>query len=247
MAGSRVRRVAVIGAGPAGAIAVDALAQEQTFDIIRVFERSEGPGGTWIGDRERPPTLTNLAALANRTADPSLQIPATLPAQTPKSEQPRFTESSIYPYLETNVEASPMSYSQEPIPDEKTEWSISMHGPDTPFRHWTVMRKYVEGLLNRKGYPDLVSYNTSAELVEKVNGEWKVVLRRVGKESDYWWVEYFDAVVVASGHYWVPYVPHIEGLEDFEKARPGSVIHSKHFRGRDLFQGKVRHLSSRFS
>lgn len=42
-----VKRVAVIGAGPAGAIAIDALAQEKTFDIIRVFERREGAGGCW--------------------------------------------------------------------------------------------------------------------------------------------------------------------------------------------------------
>jgi cation diffusion facilitator CzcD-associated flavoprotein CzcO len=47
MAVPRVKRVAVIGAGPAGAIAVDALAQEKTFDLIRVFERREGPGGCW--------------------------------------------------------------------------------------------------------------------------------------------------------------------------------------------------------
>ena len=44
---SGVKRVAVIGAGPAGAIAVDALAQEKTFDRIRVFERREEPGGCW--------------------------------------------------------------------------------------------------------------------------------------------------------------------------------------------------------
>lgn len=42
-----IKRVAVIGAGPGGAIAVDALAQEQAFDVIRVFERREGPGGCW--------------------------------------------------------------------------------------------------------------------------------------------------------------------------------------------------------
>jgi cation diffusion facilitator CzcD-associated flavoprotein CzcO len=41
------KRVAVIGAGPAGAIAVDALVQEQCFEVIRVFERREGPGGCW--------------------------------------------------------------------------------------------------------------------------------------------------------------------------------------------------------
>ena len=42
-----VKRVAVIGAGPAGAIAIDALTQEKTFELIRVFERREGAGGCW--------------------------------------------------------------------------------------------------------------------------------------------------------------------------------------------------------
>ena len=36
-----IKRVAVIGAGPAGAITIDALAQERTFDLIRVFEKRE--------------------------------------------------------------------------------------------------------------------------------------------------------------------------------------------------------------
>jgi cation diffusion facilitator CzcD-associated flavoprotein CzcO len=43
----KVRRVAVIGAGPAGAIATDALVKEQAFDEIRVFERKGQIGGTW--------------------------------------------------------------------------------------------------------------------------------------------------------------------------------------------------------
>jgi cation diffusion facilitator CzcD-associated flavoprotein CzcO len=41
------RRVAVIGAGPAGAIATDALAREQIFEKIRVFDRRPVAGGTW--------------------------------------------------------------------------------------------------------------------------------------------------------------------------------------------------------
>ena len=47
MSKAKVKRVAVIGAGPGGAIAIDALAQEKAFDLIRVFERREGPGGCW--------------------------------------------------------------------------------------------------------------------------------------------------------------------------------------------------------
>lgn len=47
MPATTIKRVAIIGAGPSGAIAVDALAQEKAFDLIRVFERRERPGGCW--------------------------------------------------------------------------------------------------------------------------------------------------------------------------------------------------------
>lgn len=46
--GKRLRRVAVIGAGLAGAIATDALVKKQTFDEICVFERHAVAGGTWL-------------------------------------------------------------------------------------------------------------------------------------------------------------------------------------------------------
>ncbi|RMJ12238.1 hypothetical protein CDV36_008126 [Fusarium kuroshium] len=233
-----VKRVAVIGAGPAGAITIDALAQEKVFDLIRVFERREGPGGCWIGDSGRPSTVSDFKSLAERTADTPLQIPEHLPTYTPKSSQPRFTESSVYPYLETNIDHLPMQFNQEPIPAETSERSVGIYGPETPFRHWDVVRRYIKGLVERKGYEDLVSYNTTVERVKKIGSEWKVILRREGNERGYWWVEWFDAVVVASGHYSVPYIPAIEGLDELEKARPGSVIHSKHFRGRELYKGK---------
>ncbi|POS70713.1 dimethylaniline monooxygenase [Diaporthe helianthi] len=239
-----VKRVAVIGAGPAGAIAVDALAQEKTFDVIKVFERREGPGGCWIGDRTPPPPLTNLSALARREGDPPVSVPEDLPARTPRPAQPRFAESSIYPYLETNVDDVAMSYTgggAEDIPAERSEWSVARHGADTPFRHWTVLRRYIEGLWGRNGYADLVSYNTAVERAVKAGGEWEVTLRREtdGEGADEWWVERFDALVVASGHFNVPWVPAIEGLDEFESSRPGSVLHSKMYRGRDDFRGKV--------
>lgn len=44
---TNIRRVAVIGAGPAGAIATDALVKEGVFDEIRIFERKAVAGGTW--------------------------------------------------------------------------------------------------------------------------------------------------------------------------------------------------------
>lgn len=133
-----------------------------------------------------------------------------------------------------------MQFTQEPIPSVQSERSINLHGNDTPFRHWTVMREYVQSLVKKQGYEDFVCYGTTVELAEKVGSEWKVILRKEGESEDYWWLEWFDAVVVASGHYSVPYIPAVPGLEHMEKMRPGSVVHSKHFRGKALYKNKVR-------
>ena len=149
----------------------------------------------------------------------------------------------MYPYLETNIDAIPMQFSQEPIPESRSALSISRHGEDTPFRHHSVIQNYISSLVNRKGYEKFVSYNTAVENAEKVGKEWKLILRQNDEKSrkDHWWVEWFDAIIIASGHYNVPYVPKINGLDDFEKRNPGSVKHSKMYRGRDAYQGKVRH------
>lgn len=205
------------------------LAMNQRTDISR------------IGDRTQPPILSDFELLATRTADAPSSIPEHLPAQTPKLNRQRFSDSSVYPYLETNIDFLPMEFTQESFPDIKSDLSVSTYGPNTPFRRWDTIRDYITSLVDRSNYSDLISYNTTVELVEKDGDEWILTLRKDGKVSDYWWVERFDAVVVASGHYWVPYVPAIAGLEDFQKARPGSVLHSKQYRGRDQFVGKVSH------
>ncbi|KAH4210374.1 hypothetical protein HBI95_074850 [Parastagonospora nodorum] len=236
------KRVAIIGLGPGGAITIDALAQEKAFDTIRVFERREAPGGCWLEDRNPPPYLdaSKFAALATRDADLPISVPARLPAKSASLRIQRYAESSVYPYLETNVDSRTMSYSQESIPGGASPLSISKHGEDTPFRHHSIVRKWVESLVHRNGYDNFVSYNTTVELAEKVGSEWRVVLRKPSATSgeDEWWEERFDAVVVASGHFNVPFIPHIDGLADLERARPGSVKHSKMFRGRNAYRGK---------
>jgi len=135
-----------------------------------------------------------------------------------------------------------MSFSQEPIPAVKSEWTVQAHGEDTPFRKWDVVQEYIAGLLNRNGYEKLVQFNTTVELVRKNSKtkEWTVVLRRPIPETDldYWWEEKFDAVVIASGHYEVPYIPHHDGLKEFEAAYPGTVEHSKSWRGPNKYAGK---------
>jgi thioredoxin reductase len=152
----------------------------------------------------------------------------------------RYTESSVYPYLETNVDSIPMSFSQESIPEGGSPLSIAKYGNDAPFRHHSVVRGFIQSLVKRNGYEKLVSYNTTVELAEKVSDEWRLVLRKLDNTTgeDEWWEERFDAVCVASGHYSVPYIPKIPGLAELEKACPGSVKHSKMYRGKDFYRGK---------
>ncbi|KAK1569404.1 uncharacterized protein LY79DRAFT_571926, partial [Colletotrichum navitas] len=56
---AKIRRVAVIGAGPSGAIATDALIKEQAFDTVRVFDRRAEPGGTCCEPTSLTPRWTH--------------------------------------------------------------------------------------------------------------------------------------------------------------------------------------------
>ena len=164
-----------------------------------------------------------------------------LPANIPKNSQYRFSETSIYSTLETNIDAFAMSFSQEPFPEERTALNISRHGPKSPFRHWKAVEAYIQNLLNRNGYQDLVSHDTTVELVQKdmQTEKWILTLRkpRNGQE-DYWWNESFDAVVVATGHYTVPFIPATPGLAELSQNFPGSVEHSKAWREPEKYRGK---------
>lgn len=96
----KARRVAVVGAGPSGAIAVDALVKEQAFDTIRVFDRRAAIGGTWNYTPHLPSKIPSLRDLLNNAVDEAPPIPEVLPAVTPISEavnsyQIRFSDTAI--------------------------------------------------------------------------------------------------------------------------------------------------------
>jgi cation diffusion facilitator CzcD-associated flavoprotein CzcO len=53
-------------------------------------------------------------------------------------------------------------------------------------------------------------------------------------------IEIYDAVVVATGHYAVPYIPDIEGIREWHESFPKSISHAKFFRSPDdLAEKKV--------
>ena len=65
---------------------------------------------------------------------------------------------------------------------------------------------------------------------------WEVETKHL--RSDQTNTSIYDAVVVASGHYNVPYVPDIKGISEWNQAYPGLISHSKFYRNSLPFADK---------
>lgn len=147
-----IKSIAIIGGGPSGLITLDALIREKKFDNIRLFERRDQAGGCWVFDDKPPEKLPEIQKLSNRTADEPAPIPGTLPRYAPKTSKQRFLDTATYSYLESNVEATTMEYSEEPFPAGGSDVSIEKYGKETPFRHNTIIKGWLHDLYKRKGY-----------------------------------------------------------------------------------------------
>lgn len=182
--------------------------------------------------------------MINGNVDASIPIPSQLPTETFKSEavnshQIRFSDTPQHENLHSNIIPSIMSYPKYPFPATVSDGLVKKYGPGSPFRDREVVREWVEDIFVRNGHDKLVELNTTVERAEKKDGKWVLTLRKDGPGKNYWWQETFDAVVVASGHYNVPWIPKIPGLVEYDAKFPGRILHSKHFRDPTKFKGKV--------
>ena len=79
------------------------------------------------------------------------------------------------------------------------------YGPFAP--HW-VPKQYIQNYFTSHRTDRFLVLNTTVEDVSRDADNWKLTLRRYDavRKLDVWWAEHFDAVVIANGHYSVPYV-----------------------------------------
>lgn len=82
-----------------GAAAAAALAAEKCFSRIRVFERRETPGGTWIYDSDPGSLLRPAPGHLPPDVDMPVDIPANLPTTTAPILKERFDRTPIYSEL----------------------------------------------------------------------------------------------------------------------------------------------------
>ncbi|KAI8885844.1 FAD/NAD(P)-binding domain-containing protein [Backusella circina FSU 941] len=205
-----IKRVAVIGAGPGGLAAARALRNENHFETITVYERSDRVGGTWnySPQTNAPPPIPCTQALTN---DHTL-------------EHPKDIFSPIYESLHTNLPHTVMCFKDVPFPE------------DTPYfpTHRHVL-SYVQRFAVEQNLMPMVRLSTQVENVQFEKGVWTVTATNI--ESGIKSHDEFEAVIVANGHYTIPYIPDVPGLAESETFL--EIFHSRDYRTPDRFKDKT--------
>ena len=95
-----------------------------------------------------------------------------------------------------------------------------------------VLFDYIEGRVKKAGVRDKIKFNTIVRDVRACGDGFDVTVRDGVSDSEI--TEHFDHVVVATGHFSVPNMPHYEGFEHFN----GRILHAHDFREAREFTGK---------
>ncbi|KAI8576726.1 hypothetical protein K450DRAFT_291058 [Umbelopsis ramanniana AG] len=239
-----IKTVAVIGAGPAGLPTAKWLKDEGLS--VTIFERNLAAGGTWIYDSTPPLNPTYPSEIPTEGAQPSLPpIDQTLPYTQVKDlddDTIRFLlehapPNPCYKSLGNNVATPLLKYKDLDWP-KNTPW----------YTGHQVICQYLQNYASAFGLNEVTEFNTSVERVTEIPGDggWHVLTKTTQKEiidgrdviKVTWSAKTFDAVVVATGHYHVPYIPNFHGLSEWQAKWPQSVSHSKSYRVPEPFDGQ---------
>nr|POE51722.1 thiol-specific monooxygenase [Quercus suber] len=199
------------------------LLAENKFSRISIIEQRATVGGVWnyvpssesssidlavpqtspFAGHDEP--IWNQDNASNSTSSEDLKVAAFM--------------SPLYDRLETNIPRGLMGFSDLDWPKDSQLFP----------RHETVL-KYIEKYA--EDVQHLISFQTQVRDVRRTSeGRWVVKYQHVERDTEARVKEeIFDAVVVASGHFNVPYIPPVSGLEAFNKSYPGTITHSKFYR-----------------
>ncbi len=217
-----VRRVAIIGAGPSGLAAAKYLRAQGSFDQIVVFEQQGQPGGIWNYSQQAP-KQTNVPQ-TNPFVGPqeALRQPSASP-----DEAPGFP-SALYDDLHANIPKALMNFSDQKFPDDA--WIYPSRQAIQQY-----LWDYAQDVLGLVRFCFQVD---SIRLLQQDDGQDKWSLEAHSTVNDETVSDTFDAVVVANGHFSVPFIPPMRNVEAFQNAHPSVIIHSNQYRTASAFAGK---------
>jgi len=139
-----------------------------------------------------------------------------------------YVHGSQYRYLWSNSPKECLEFPQYTFEDHFGK-------PIPSFPPRDVMVDYLNGRWNKEGLRSFVKFNHAVRDVAYNGDTDDFTVSVKSLESDKLLDDQkFDYVVVATGHFSVPNVPHFEGIEKFA----GRVMHSTDFRDANEFKGK---------
>lgn len=177
-----------------------------------------------------------------REAETQRAVPDEMPCVASPLVESAGLRGSVYEFMDTNAGAATMGFTDKSIPFANSESSEMKFGKNNSSRPRGAILSYLESLY--VPFLQYISFHTTVEKVDRVAGEWVVTLRRSdmqqgGKNVDYWWQEKYDAIIIASGHHTIPFVPSINGLQECLERFPEKFEHSKSFRSIEAYDNKV--------
>ncbi|KZF20334.1 FAD/NAD(P)-binding domain-containing protein [Xylona heveae TC161] len=217
---NKVRRVAVIGAGPGGLAAAKYLLAENAFERIDVFEQAHEVGGVWTYTPEFVKTLKAVPLV-----DP--RVPPEDPLWQTHSSKEAIFPTAMYDSLETNIPNILMQYSDLPFPEDSQLF---------PKRQ--TVKSYLQDYA--KDIIQLIRFQTQVLSVQPhgESGQWLLKARNLSSGSETETEDIYDGVVVANGHYSVPYLPAVKGITAWNEEYPGVISHSRFYRNPEPFKNK---------
>lgn len=242
-----VRRVAVIGAGPAG-LQYASVLRDEGFNV-RLFDRAPGPGGNWFSSRVVP-IKASFPDRDVKTGSYTPDVPKDLPRVHEYKEgedgvsldarwRDHWNPSPVWEHLTSN--SAPFFTS---LPETKYPADIEWALPQSAIRRHVRSYASAKGLnSNDEESVNITSYSTRVEYLHKAAGNdvWTAYLRRLSWHGPRlraeWWAEEFDAVVVTVG-YDSSHVPNIPGLASWAQRFPDQVYHSREYRVPEKLGGK---------
>lgn len=132
--------------------------------------------------------------------------------------------ASMYKYLWSNGPKECLEFADYTFMDHFKK-PISSYPPRE------VLYDYIEGRMLKSKLREFIQFNTVARWVDYIeeHQQFRVIFDDV--KNNVTFEEYFDYLVVGTGHFSTPNMPYFKGIEDF----PGAVMHAHDFRGADQF------------
>jgi len=129
--------------------------------------------------------------------------------------------SSMYENLKTNLPKEVMAFPDFPFANQQKS-----------FLHHSEVLEYLEQYAEAHLLSKYIQFSTQVELVVPGKKGWDVTTKQL--ETGFTSTTSYQAVMVCNGHYSVPVVPKIHGLDKYQ----GNLIHSHNYRKPGQFDGQ---------